>query len=88
MPGVSKKETAKVDLPPPSAKPGLPQATVQLSIKPQPPSASKSVSAPAISVVKQPEPAAGGGDVSPVVGGLALGIALIALLIQIWMFLS
>jgi hypothetical protein len=88
MAGVSKKETAKVNPPPSTAKPGLPQATVQLSKKPEPPSASKSVSAPAISVIKQAEPSSGGGEISPVIGGLALGISLLALLVQVWMLLS
>lgn len=88
MPGVSKKETARVTPPPPSTKPNLPQATVQLTQKPEPASASQSVTVPAINVVKQSEPSAAGGDVSPVVGGLALGTAVIALAIQIWMLLS
>lgn len=78
----TKKETAKV---PPSAgpKPGLPQATVQLTKKPDP---SKSVSASAIKIASAPVTAASE-ELSPVLGGIAAAAALIALGIQVWFFL-
>jgi len=84
----SKKETAKV---PPSSlgpKPGMPQATVQLQKKPAA-SSSKSVSTSAsITVAPQPEPASVSGDVSPAIGAAALVVALIALGLQLWIFIS
>lgn len=73
---------------PPSSKPGMPQATVQLQKKVEPPSASKSVSAPAI-VINQPATASAGvGEVSPVIGGIALVLALAALAMQVWIMVS
>ena len=80
----TKKETAKV---PPSAGPkiGLPQATVQLSQKPDP---SKSVSASAIKIAAAPVIVpSSGNEVSPLIGALAAAASFIALAIQIWFFL-
>lgn len=79
----TKKETAKV---PPSAGPkiGLPQATVQLSQKPDP---SKSVSASAIKIAAPIQTSASGNEISPLIGGLAAAAAFAALAIQIWFLL-
>ncbi|GAB4178607.1 MAG: hypothetical protein Fur0032_19100 [Terrimicrobiaceae bacterium] len=73
--------------PPPSAKPGLPQATVQLQKKPEVP-ASKSVSSSAINVVPTTTVAPQtSNEVSPVLGAVALAISLVALVVQLLMFL-
>jgi len=85
LPFEAKKETAKV----PSStgpKPGMPQATVQ--IKPKPPATvSKSGSPGSITVIPptQVQPA---GEVSVVVGAIALVASLAALGIQLWMMLG
>ena len=78
----SKKETAKV---PPSAsspRPGLPQASVHLQRRP---GASGSTSSSSAITVAPPVQADGG--VGLVVGILALAASLIAVGIQVWMFL-
>jgi hypothetical protein len=75
----SKKETAKV---PPSAsslRPGLPQASVHLQKR-----AGSSASSSAITVAPQVQAE---GGVSLVVGILALAASLVAVGIQVWMFL-
>jgi hypothetical protein len=76
----SKKETAKV---PPSAsgpRPGLPQSSVHLQRRPGASASSSS----AITVAPQTQAE---GGVSLVVGILALAASLIAVGIQVWMFL-
>jgi len=88
MPAISKKETAKVAPAPPSSKPGLPQATVQMQKTPPPSAGSQSTSLSAINVVPQANvPAQGSGDVSPVVGAVALVVSLAALAMQVWMLM-
>jgi hypothetical protein len=88
----SKKETAKVPVGAPASKAGLPQATVQLQKKPPvSTSASASKSVPpgaAISVAPQPAAPAAGGEITPVIGGAALGLSLIAFAIQLWVYFS
>jgi hypothetical protein len=86
MAAISKKETAKVAVPPSGSKPILPQATVQLQKPPTPPS--KSVGSSAISVQPATQPAAAGGEVNTVLGAAALVVALIAFLVQVWMLLG
>ncbi len=74
----------------PAAKAGLPQATVQLQKKP-PVSTSASKSVPpgaAISVAPQPAAPAASGEITPVIGGAALGLSLIAFAIQLWVYFS
>ncbi|MEO6053614.1 MAG: hypothetical protein ABIP97_06345, partial [Chthoniobacterales bacterium] len=77
----TKKETTRV---PASASKPMPQATVQLKAA-QPPSQSASVSTalkiqPVAPVVTQQ-------GISPVIGGIAAGVALVAVLVQLWMML-
>jgi hypothetical protein len=82
----SKKETAKVPASTPGSK-TVPQATVHLQKKPTA-SASKSV-APGASITVAPQAApAAEGDVSPVIGGLALAASLVAMGIQVWTMLG
>jgi hypothetical protein len=81
----SKKETAKVPASTPGSK-TVPQATVQLQKKPTT-STSKTVG-PAITVAPQPAPASSEGEVSPVIGGLALAASIAALLVQVWMIIG
>jgi hypothetical protein len=89
MSASSKKETAKVSPAPSGSKSGLPQATVQMKKGPEASSGSKSVSASAISVAPQPAPAAqSGGEISPVIGAIALVISLAALAMQVWIWLA
>lgn len=81
LPPVGKKETAKVGLGAPTKI--LPQATVQFK-RPAPSTAqSVSTSAP-LTVAKDSEgPAVQ--EVSPILGGAALALAIVALIFQIWM---
>ncbi len=81
----SKKETAKVPASTPGSK-TVPQATVQLQKKPAA-SASKSV-APGAAITVAPQAGASEGEVSPLVGGLALAASLVAMGIQLWTMLG
>lgn len=82
----SKKETAKVPASTPGSK-TVPQATVQLQKKPAA-SASKSVAPGAAITVAPQADSSSDGDVSPLVGGLALAASLVAMGIQLWTMLG
>ena len=82
----SKKETARVAIPPAAPKAPLPQATVKLQQTPQPVTGGASS---AIRTVPQQSAAPSGGlEVSPVIGIAALVISLVALATQVMMMLA
>jgi hypothetical protein len=78
----SKKETAKVPPSTSSLKPGLPQASVHLQRRPGASGSTSSSSAITVAPQVQAE-----GGVGLVVGILALAASLVAVGIQVWMFL-